>query len=96
MRFEWDEEKNRANIGKHGISFEQASTIFDGITLSRIDDRFDYAETREISIGLMQGVAVIVVIHTVRNGARRIISARQANRTERRKYEEEIRKAALR
>ncbi|MDJ0684690.1 MAG: BrnT family toxin [Alphaproteobacteria bacterium] len=96
MRFEWDDEKNRANIEKHGISFEQASSIFDGITLGRVDDRFNYAETRELSIGLMQSVAVIVVVHTDRKGVRRIISARQANRTERRRYEEEIRKAALR
>ena len=93
MRFEWDETKNRANIDKHGISFAQARTIFDGYTVSRIDDRGDCGEVREISLGLMQGVAVIVVVHTDRDGVTRIISARQANKYERKRYEEEIRKA---
>ncbi len=92
MRFEWDERKNRANIEKHGISFEQACTIFDGFTVGAVDDRSDYGELREISLGLMQGVAVIVVVHTDRDGTTRIISARQANKYERKRYEEEIRK----
>lgn len=93
MKFEWDETKNRKNISKHGINFEQAKAIFDGFTIHRIDDRFDYGEVREISIGVIGSMTVIVVVHTDRKGVCRIISARQADREERRYYEQEIRKA---
>ena len=93
MDFEWDERKNKSNIEKHGIGFEQAAKIFDGFTIHRIDDRFDYGEVREISIGIIETVAVIVVVHTDRAGVCRIISARQADREERRYYEQEIQKA---
>lgn len=93
MDFEWDEDKNKANIAKHGISFEDASTIFDNFTLNWIDKREDYGEVREISIGLFDAIAVLVVAHTDRNGICRIISARPANRKERKHYEEAIRKA---
>ncbi len=50
MLFEWDETKNRLNIHKHGISFEQAVKIFDGYTVDRIDDRFGYDEVRVFSL----------------------------------------------
>jgi uncharacterized DUF497 family protein len=93
MRFEWDEDKNQRNIEKHGVSFEQAQAIFDGFTVHAIDDRSDYGELREISIGLLDGVAVIVVVHTDRRNICRIISARRANRKERKLYDEEIQKA---
>ena len=46
MRYSWGEEKNRANIAKHGIGFQDAVRIFEGPTLERIDDRYDYGETR--------------------------------------------------
>lgn len=91
MRFEWDEDKNAGNIAKHGISFAAASRIFDGITVSARDDRFDYGEDRVISIGLLDGIAVLVVVHTDRAGVCRIISARQANRKERERYDQAIR-----
>jgi len=93
MKFEWDDDKNRQNIEKHGLSFRQAAKIFDGFTISRVDDRQDYGEKREISIGLLGKVIVIVVVHTERNGSCRLISARQANRKEREHYEQEIQKA---
>lgn len=93
MNFEWDETKNQSNIEKHGISFEQASAIFDGFTIQAIDDRHDYGEVREISIGMIEAIAVIVVVHTDRNGVCRIISARQADREERRRYEQEVQTA---
>lgn len=92
MNFEWDDSKNRQNIEKHGIGFEQAVKIFDGLTLCRADDRFDYGERREISIGLIDRTVAIVVVHTDRNGTCRIISARQANRKERERYEHEVQK----
>ncbi len=54
MLFEWDETKNRLNIHKHGISFEQAVKIFDGYTVDRIDDRFGYDEVRVFSLGIVE------------------------------------------
>lgn len=92
--FEWDDEKNRTNIEKHGISFEQASRIFEGLTLTVIDDRFEYGEVREISIGLIDGIAYLTVAHTNREGSIRIISARPARRNERKRYDEAIQKAS--
>ncbi|MCH8293007.1 BrnT family toxin [Candidatus Poribacteria bacterium] len=85
-QFEWDENKNQENIQGHGISFERAKTIFNGIVYTDVDDRYNYGEVREKSIGLMEGMVVVVVIHTDRNGLIRIISARKANKQERRDY----------
>ena len=94
MQFEWDEDKNLANIGKHGISFEQAQQIFDAPTFDREDDRTDYGETRTISLGLMEGIVVLSVTHTDREGRIRIISARPASRKERAIYHGAIQQAA--
>ena len=91
MTFAWDPAKNAANIAKHGVSFEQAARIFDGPVLTRADDRDDYGEMREISIGLLDGIAALVVVHADRGGVTRIISARRALKHERRLYEETIR-----
>lgn len=91
MEFDWDEAKNAANIAKHGVGFATASRIFEGPVLSWTDDREDYGELREHSIGVVDGVLFLAVIHTERDGKVRIISARRANRTERRRYEEAIR-----
>lgn len=93
MNFEWDDEKNRQNIAKHGLRFEDAIKIFDGFTVDFPDERFDYGETREISIGLVGGMAVVVVVHTERGEKIRIISARPAVKFERTMYEKAIRKA---
>ena len=93
MKFEWDEDKNRQNIVKHGLRFEDAARIFDGFTVDLLDDRFDYGEPREISIGLIGGLTVVVVVHTDRAGMIRIISARPAVKAERRMYEKAIREA---
>ncbi|RMB08195.1 BrnT family toxin [Eilatimonas milleporae] len=89
--FEWDEKKNRANVEKHGVGFKTASRIFEGPVLSAIDDRTDYGEVREISIGAIDGIVVLVVVHTDRDGKTRIISARRANRAERQRYDEALR-----
>nr|WP_150107072.1 BrnT family toxin [Halothece sp. PCC 7418] len=86
MMFEWDENKNQQNLKKHKISFEEAVEIFDGIVFTAIDERYNYGETREISIGAIQGVVIITVVHTERNGNIRIISARKATPKERRQY----------
>ncbi len=88
MPFEWDENKNAQNRQKHGISFEEAQEIFDGLVFTSIDDRFDYGEIREISIGSIEGVVILTVTHTERSGVTRIISARKATPKERKKYYE--------
>jgi hypothetical protein len=91
MEFEWDEAKDAANIAKHGVGFATASRIFDGPVLTWADERADYGEIREHSIGVVEGVLVLAVIHTNRDGKQRIISARRANRAERKRYEEALR-----
>ncbi|MEM8936773.1 MAG: BrnT family toxin [Pseudomonadota bacterium] len=94
MNFEWDDAKNAANLKKHGIGFEEAALIFLDVVLTRIDDRKDYGETRRISIGKLSQQIVVVVAHTDRNGAIRIISARRASRGERTMYHEYCEKIA--
>lgn len=93
MKFEWDESKNRQNIEKHAVSFEDACQIFEGFTLDLIDTRFDYGELREISIGRLGGVVILTVVHTDRNGTCRIISARPAKKSERKRYDEALRQS---
>lgn len=88
--FEWDDDKNAANIEKHGVSFATASRIFEGPVLTVVDDRFDYGELRKNSIGLIDGILFLTVTHTDREGTTRIISARPAKRGERRRYEQAI------
>lgn len=93
MKFEWDEQKNQTNIIKHGISFQEAQEVFkDPKLLTYVDDRFNYEEIRELSIGQLflpeQPVIVVLVVHTDRNEVTRIISARRANKKERRRYEQ--------
>lgn len=91
--FEWDAAKDAANIAKHGVSFDQARRIFDGPVLTVRDERQDYGEVRDISIGMADAAATLTVVHTMRGGKTRIISARPASQRERRRYEEAIRQA---
>jgi uncharacterized protein len=92
MEFEWDEDKNRQNQQKHGISFEEAREIFRGIYFTAIDDRSDYGEIREISIGALLATVIVTVIHTDRNGKIRLISARKATPKERKQYNDYLRR----
>ena len=87
MQFEWDEAKNESNIRRHGIDFADVPSMFLAPMLTDIDDRMDYGEDRWISVGiLVRGIAVVV--WTERAGdVIRIISARKANKDERRQYE---------
>jgi uncharacterized DUF497 family protein len=48
MRYSWDREKNRRNLIRHGIAFDDAVRIFDGPTVEKVDDRFDYRESRDL------------------------------------------------
>ena len=78
MRFVWDPRKNRANTAKHGVGFELAARIFEEPRLTWIDEREDYGELREVSIGLIDGLVALVVVHSETDGIIRIISARRA------------------
>lgn len=90
MRYSWDEDKNRRNIERHGIAFKDAKQIFDGATLERVDDRFDYGETRIYAIGLVNGLEITVIYTDRDNDERRIISAWRAEPHERRAYWQNI------
>ncbi len=90
MDFEWDSEKSQNNFIKHAVRFEEAAQIFRGPTLTTIDERKDYGEIREISIGQIQGQVYLVVVHTDRGDTTRLISARKAKPPERRRYDDYI------
>jgi uncharacterized DUF497 family protein len=90
MEFEWDEAKNRSNIGKHGIDFADAEAVFDGVMVRFEDDRYEYGETRERAIGMLANGFVVMLVFTTRDGRVRLISARPASRFERKKYEEAL------
>ena len=85
MQFEWDEHKRQTNFAKHGIDFEVASVVFAGIVVTTSDERQDYGERRFITLGALQG-RVVVVAHTQRGSATRIISMRKANEREQKIY----------
>jgi uncharacterized protein len=89
--FEWDPEKNASNIQKHGLSFEEAASIFNGPVLTGPDD--NAGEYREKSFGLLGGSVVVCVVHTDRNGKIRIISARKATPKERKHFDDYLKKA---
>ena len=87
--FEWDEKKAIANIKKHGISFEEASTAFaDDLSITIDDPLHSRHEDRLILIGKSKQFNTLVVVHIERGEAIRIISARKATRKEQKYYEE--------
>jgi uncharacterized DUF497 family protein len=89
IRFEWDPAKDASNIEKHGISFEEASTVFNDPLSVTIDDPDHSAtESRFLTLGLSVQNRLIVVIHTDRAETIRLISARVATPRERRNYEQ--------
>jgi uncharacterized protein len=88
--FEWDPKKARSNIARHGVTFEEAATVFgDRLSLTILDPIHSSSEHRFVTIGLSANGRLLVVVHTDRGDAIRIISARRANTRERRTYEEE-------
>ena len=90
MRYSWDEAKNRRNVALHGVAFEDAIRIFEGPTVERTDDRFDYGETRVYAIGLVSGIEITVIYTDTDNDERRIISAWRSEAHERRAYWEGV------
>ncbi len=89
LNFEWDESKARSNLAKHGVSFEEASTVFgDPMSITIPDPSHSQAEDRWIILGHSHRGRLLVVVHTERGDNLRIISARPAARGERKQYEE--------
>ena len=89
LTFEWDERKARSNLGKHGVTFEEAATVFgDRLSLTIPDPEHSLTEERYITMGKALTGKLLVVVHTDRGDNIRIISARRASRPERRFYEE--------
>jgi uncharacterized protein len=89
IRFEWDARKAALNLRKHGVSFEDAETVFADDLAKLIDDP-DHSdeEDRFVLLGLSSSLRMLVVVHCYRadGGFVRIISARNANRYEQKQY----------
>jgi uncharacterized protein len=92
VRFEWDESKSRLNRKKHGVSFEIAVEVFADPFCLTISDRAVQGEARFWTIGRLENLVILVLVHTTRDEGGdeiiRIISARKATPRERRFYEE--------
>ncbi len=88
LRFEWDKRKNRSNIRRHGVPFDEAQTVFADENGVLIDDpEHSEMEDRFVLIGLSLGMRLLVVCHCYRqDDVIRIISARKANRRESASY----------
>lgn len=90
IKFEWDEKKALLNIEKHGVSFEEASTVFgDWLSITIADSLHSQSEDRFIIIGKSELFNTLVVVHVERIDAIRIISARHATKNEQKYYEEQ-------
>ena len=88
MKFMWDPRKATANLKKHGVSFDEASTIFaDSLSATIPDPDHSLGEHRFITMGVSSSNRLLVVCHTEEAGTVRIISARRATRHEKNFYE---------
>jgi uncharacterized DUF497 family protein len=86
---EWDNRKAAANLRKHGVSFDEAATVLeDPLAVTYRDPDHSEEESRFLTFGQSSTGRILVVAHTDREQAIRLISARQATRRERRAYEE--------
>jgi uncharacterized protein len=95
MRIDWDRNKSRSNLRKHGVSFETVSLVFEDPIQLSIQDRFEAGEERWQTMGLVNGIVVLIVAHTLGDDddgeeVVRIISARKATPRERQRYHEGI------
>ena len=88
LSFEWDTQKAKSNEQKHGIAFDEASTVFeDFLSLTIHDPLHSENEERFTSIGVSHKNRILIVVHTERGDNIRIISARKATKNERSYYE---------
>lgn len=89
LRFEWNPKKAKNNIEKHGVSFDEAATVFsDPFSMTYDDPDHSYGESRYIIIGLSALGKLLFVSHAETGDAVRIISARHLTRMERKQYEQ--------
>lgn len=89
MEFEWDPDKAASNLAKHGVSFDEAATVFgDPLAVTYFDPDHSAEEDRFLTFGHSSESQLLVVSHTDRDDRTRIISARPATRKERKAYEE--------
>jgi uncharacterized DUF497 family protein len=87
VRFEWDPEKARRNVAKHGVSFEEAVTAFaDPLSLTVFDPDHSDEEDRYLLLGVSSAARLLVIVHVDRGEAVRIVSARLATGLEQRSY----------
>ncbi|MEK7404316.1 MAG: BrnT family toxin [Acidobacteriota bacterium] len=87
--FEWDPKKAESNVRKHGVTFDEASTVFgDSLALLMPDPDHSVGEERYLVLGLSNRQRLVVVAFAERPPGTRLISARLATRRERRRYEE--------
>jgi uncharacterized DUF497 family protein len=93
VRFEWDPEKARRNLAKHGVSFDLARRVWEDPLHVLVPDRIEDGEQRWHAIGLVGSVVVLVVVHSYPDAEDeervRIIGARKATTGERKRYEQE-------
>lgn len=90
FQFEWDLAKAELNWDVHGVSFDEAATVFsDRLSMTYPDPDHSFGEQRDVTIGESIRRNLLVVIHTDREDRMRIISARDATRQERKRYEED-------
>ena len=89
MEFAWDEAKRKSNLRNHGIDFVGIEKVFEGETVTMLDDRFNYGEERFVTFGLLDG-RVVTIAHTEADGVIRIISVRKATKYEESSYFKEI------
>ena len=88
MKFEWDQQKNQANIAKHELDFADASKVFRLPLRVSLDERQDYGEERWVGLGILDGRVVVVVFTEPDQQTIRIISLRKALPYERKRYEQ--------
>jgi uncharacterized DUF497 family protein len=89
MKFEWDDEKDARNLAKHGVSFDEAASVFDDpLYIDFFDPEHSATEHRYIRVGCSERRRILVVSYTERGSAIRLISARPATNKEREAYEE--------
>jgi len=88
LKFEWEPQKAKINLQKHGVSFTEASTAFEDVLSLTIDDPLHSSdEKRLVLIGMSFKNRLTIVVHTERGDNIRIISARKATKKERKYYE---------
>ena len=93
MEFEWDPKKAAKNLRKHGVSFNEAATVFgDSLGTTVPDPDHSVAEDRYITVGMSNRRRLVMVAHTEREERSRIISVRELTRAEKEAYEEETKK----